>query len=437
MSKNWNLQDIKPPEPRRKRPPQGNPVNLNKQPGNTTKEQSDTPQVPVQNGNRKRSRALLIGVVLVVVIIGAGAILSALYGGAEVTVFPKHRSPNLNAEFTATQNKQDDALVYEILSLEETGERRVTATGETTVEEQATGEIEIFKTTPGAQRLIRNTRFEAPDGKIFKIEESLVVPGAVTSNGETVPGSITASVYSDGTGEDYNLPADTRFTIPGLESDSALFESMYATNDEAFTGGFAGSRYNIPEDELATAKQGLQAELRNSLLQQINENVPPGFVTFPNAVTFTYNSLPAVEYESELVTIKEVATLQIPIFPEEEFAAYIADATIPGYEDLPVRIASTSVLSFEYTTATTSAANLANLDEIEFKLSGTPLIVWTYDSGKLKTDLLGANKTALRSVLSGYPAIERAQAVVRPFWKQTFPEDLDEIEIIEVIGEGE
>ena len=79
----------------------------------------------------------------------------------------------------------------------------------------------------------------------------------------------------------------------------------------------------------------------------------------------------------------------------------------------------------------------SQLPSLEFNLSGKPEIVWEYDEGKLKTDLLNVNKTALPSVLGGYPAIERAEAVIRPFWKTKFPTDLGEIEFIEVIGEGE
>ncbi|MEL6806044.1 MAG: hypothetical protein AAFO91_19980, partial [Bacteroidota bacterium] len=71
---------------------------------------------------------------------------------------------------------------------------------------------------------------------------------------------------------------------------------------------------------------------------------------------------------------------------------------------------------------------------ISFELVGKPELVWTYDTEKLKADLLNAPKTALTTILGGYPAIEKAEAVVKPFWKRTFPAELDDIEIIEVIN---
>lgn len=440
MAQKWNLQDIRPAQPRKRRAPTGRPVNMaarpmrEEAPAQDDGYEEDVPQVEIVDGRRKKSRTLIWGIVVFVVIVAGGFVASALTGGAELTVYPRNAQPNVNAVFIAAKTPRTNQLTYEVLPLEASGERQVTASGEQPASEQATGEIEIFKTTPGAQRLIKNTRFESPDGLIYKIEESVVVPGAVrAADGTTVPGSIRARVFSDGTGEEFNKPAGTRFTIPGLESDRALFESMYASNLEAFSGGFEGTRFSVDEDELKTATQALQTELRNSLLEQVETAVPAGFTYFPDSVTFTYNTLPPVEYGQDLVTIKEVATLQVPIFKSDDFAAFIADATIPGYEGLDVRIDDTSVFTFSYESATTSSSNLADLPSIAFQLSGKPLIVWAYDVEQLKVDLLGARKTAIPTVLGGYPAIERARAVIRPFWQSTFPRTVDDIEVIEVI----
>jgi hypothetical protein len=143
--------------------------------------------------------------------------------------------------------------------------------------------------------------------------------------------------------------------------------------------------------------------------------------------------LPSVEYGDNLATIKEKARLQIPIFKAEDFAAYLAKKSVPGFENESVRIDNITDQSFTYSSATTSTSDIGNLSSLKFKLVGSPLIVWTFDEGRLKADLLGATKTALPSILGAYPAIERAEAVVKPFWKRTFPTKLQEIKIIESI----
>ena len=120
------------------------------------------------------------------------------------------------------------------------------------------------------------------------------------------------------------------------------------------------------------------------------------------------------------------------MFRNEDLAGFIGAATVPGFEDEPVRVEDAAQLSFEYETP----YDPATPEAISFKLLGKPRIIWTYDAEQLKEDLSGGSQTALNTVLGGYPAIERATANIRPFWKQSFPSEPEEISIREVIGSG-
>jgi len=198
-------------------------------------------------------------------------------------------------------------------------------------------------------------------------------------------------------------------------------------------------KYIIEDSELKTAEQTLRTELRNSLLERIDTEKPAGFVVFNDAVTFTYVSLPAVEYGDNLATIKEKVIMRIPIFKNDQFASFIAAATIPGYTGEAVRITDSSVFTFSYIDTATSSPeigpDIGTIDSIKFKLSGRPQLVWEYDADKLKTNLMNNDKTALTGILGAYPAIEKAEATIRPFWKTTFPIKITEIEIIESLSE--
>ncbi|MCA9366274.1 hypothetical protein KC722_01705 [Candidatus Kaiserbacteria bacterium] len=440
MEKKWNLQDIRPAGGGRKRSrPSQREMNVESAPEKrpVTEDDDGTVRLTIENGTEKKRRSFWTIIVAVLLFVVAVFGASFLLRGAEVTVYPKHREPNLNATFTAYRTPQVGELSYELMVLEADGERQVSATGEEEVTEQATGEIEIYNETANTERLIKNTRFASSDGKVFRITESVVVPGAhKNAEGELIAGTIRAEVFADEPGEEYNL-APTTFTIPGYKENgfTELYEKLYAKNTVPFTGGFNGPKFIIDDAELETAKQALHNELRDALLSRVDGEKPAGFVVFPDATTFTFESLPAVEYGDNLVTIKEKALLQIPIFGEDEFAAYIAAATIPGYEQKPVRIQDLGAITFAYASATSSTTDLGNVDQFDFKLVGKPQIVWTYDEGKLKTDLMGAPKTALTTILSGYPAIERAEAKIKPFWKRSYPDSLDQIKIVESLGE--
>lgn len=435
MTQKWNLQDIK-PATNRKTVSTKKPVAMTSTPKTAAAKPERTRKVPQKTpvhteSTKKGSWKQVLAIALV--IFSVTFLVSILTGGTELTVHPKFREPNVNSPFTAYSEAAADQLSYEIMTLEAVGERQVQATGKETVQSQAEGTIVIYNNHQNSPlRLVTNTRFESPDGLIFRVKDSVNVPGYTTdADGARVPGSVTAEVFAEEIGEQYNVEP-TRFSVPGFAG-SAEFDNVYAESLTKFTGGFDGPKFIVEDEELETAKQALHTELRNSLLERINTEKPAGFVVFDSAVTFTYESLPTMAYGDNMATIKEKVYLRIPLFAETDFANYLAAATVPGYEGEDVKITDFSVIEFNYTSATTTSSNIASLNSLTFDLQGRPQIVWVYDAEALKSDLLQKNRTALSSVLSGYPAIDKAEAAIKPFWKQTFPKKVDSIKIVEVL----
>jgi len=436
MSQKWNLQDIRPAEPRKRRTPSKRPSETESDSNQAAMHESreDIPSVVIENGTESNTKNIVLAIVFFFVIVGGAIGLSAMLGKTELTIYPENREPTISAEFTAFPDKRENALSYEIMTLEATSESQVSASGQVEVEEQATGIIEIVKTTPGAERLIKNTRFRSPDGFVFRIQESVVVPGAIKDEtGASVPGRIQAEAFADEVGEEYNLEANTKFDIPGFEEGgfTELYQAISATNEQALTGGFSGLQFQIDEDELATARQAVQIELRDTLLARIEAEKPSDFFAFPGSIAIVYNQLPAVEYGTDLVTIREQAILQIPLFQSTEFATYLAREAIATYEGGPVRIDDPTLLSFNYSKPTSSASIIANEPSLTFTLSGRPLLIWEYDTEKLKENLAGLPKTAINNAISSYTGIEAARVRITPFWQRSFPDDPEEIIIIE------
>lgn len=441
MTRKWNLQDIRPPEPREnRRPSQIRPLRPsdNNVPNQTPVVQKVTretiPTIVIENGPKRDKNRIIISLIVFVAFVSVGMGLSVLLGKNELTVTPKYRQPNVSAEFVAYPEQRSGELSYTVMTLEDTGERQVTATGQVLVEEQAVGFIEINKSTPGAERLKKNTRFRTVDGKIYRIFESVVVPGSVINeNGSNVPGSIRARVFADEAGDKYNIPAGEKFNVPGFEESGStvLYNAITATNPEPITGGYSGPRYEINPAELATARQALQVELRDKLLARIEGEKPAGQVWFKGSIAITFNELPTTQFGQNLVTLKEQAIMQIPLFEKIAFGSFIASQTVPGYSGEPVRVEDPTTLTFSYSNPTTSSSVIANEPSLSFSLSGKPLLVWEFDVDKLKKDLSGSSKTALFNIVELHSGIDSANARITPFWRRSFPEEPSEITVIE------
>lgn len=451
MAQKWNLQDIVPPERPRKttarRSVDGAAPRAPRTSRKTKTEEAPLPppEAPLARTSRPVSydtpsvtpkRYVVVSTIVgIILLIGLG--IALLLRGAEVTVTPKTYDATLKGEFTAKLAPTGTELGYELLTLEEVGTRQVPATGEEEVAESARGTVTLknaYSSTP--QRLITNTRFEAPDGRIYRIASSAVIPG-YTKNaaGEIVPGSVKAEVFADGTGDTYNITNAT-LKAPGLKG-GEQYERIYAEVDAiGIQGGYVGTRFIIDEKELARARQELQGELREKLSGRVTNERPNGFVLYENAVTFSYESLPAEEAGEKMALIKERARLHAPLFNEVNLASFIARNTVSGYMGESVRIQHPDTLRFTYTDPTFTS--LPGNESIAFSLEGKAHIVWNFDKAALIKDLTGLPEDDLRGVLERYPAIDRAEAVIRPIWKSSFPQDPAKIKVMESIpGAGE
>jgi len=350
---------------------------------------------------------------------------SLLFSGTTVTVKPKQRDVFIDGQFEAFRMAEVGQLAYEIMSVEKTLTKEVPATGEADVEDRASGQIIIFNNfNSGEQRLITNTRFETPDGLIYRIDKPVVVPGQKTEDGDVTPGSIEVTVYADEPGEQYNIGL-TDFTIPGFEG-SPRFEGFFARSKTAMTGGFVGKRLRADDEAVAKARTELRSQLEQELAEQAQAEAPAGFHLFSTATTVVFESLPQGE-QSNAVEVREKATLYGVLYREGEFARFVATNTVAGYDQEPVEIFDFDMLS--YNVVEQATARPWEDESAQFTLTGDAKIVWLYDEEALRDDLAGRAKDALPTILSGHPSIREAEVSLHPFWRQTFPEDIEKITV--------
>ena len=88
-------------------------------------------------------------------------------------------------------------------------------------------------------------------------------------------------------------------------------------------------------------------------------------------------------------------------------------------------IENLSISSFDQNLIT-----LADMKNITFNLSGTVKVVWNIDVSKIAEDLLGKSKKDFNKILLQYPNINSADLVIKPVWKNSFPDKLDKIKVI-------
>ena len=84
----------------------------------------------------------------------------------------------------------------------------------------------------------------------------------------------------------------------------------------------------------------------------------------------------------------------------------------------------------DQTAITLSLATSTAAGELMLVITGSPVLIWQFDAAALQHALVGKDKNTFQNVIKSFePAIDRAEARVRPFWQGSFPNDPQKITV--------
>jgi hypothetical protein len=371
---------------------------------------------------RRSKRIWWLALVIIIIAAALGLLLSTVFAGATLTITPRTAAVTLPPTILAALNAPVGTLPYQTLTVMQSATTTVAAKGTENVQKQASGTITITNTFSSAsQRLIANTRFQAPDGKIYRIHDSVVVPGIKGS----LSGQVSVTAYADSAGPDYNRTGTTGYTIPGFNGDPR-FTKITATSGP-MTGGFVGTEPSVAPADLQSAQTKLEQQLSTAIDSTLVANLPDGYEIITGTTAVSYGSPTQTAAGSDSASISETATGNAAIVRVNDLAAAVAKQTVTGYADEPVTFDNPSAV-------TVSASSTAQTTTLQLQLGGSANLVWVFDPNALKTALVGKQKSDFESIIKSFePAIASADASIRPFWTSNFPTDPNKISITVVI----
>jgi len=353
------------------------------------------------------------------------------FAGATITVIPKKLTVPMEQKISTLKQPLNGELPFAIMkiTLEET--REVPATGEKTVTSKASGKIYVYNTQSTAQRLIKNTRFQNPTGKIYRINDSIIVPKATTKN---VPGSIEVTVYADEAGPDFNSDP-TDFTVPGLKG-SAIYEKVYARSKGPLSGGESGTIKSVSDLDLKQASEDLRVQLETKLRNKARGDLTPSQVGYDKGMVINLGTAALSQKDSstpDKAVVAQTGTLYFVTFDRNELTRAIAHSLVPTYNGEGVHIENLDSLKFEM--APISGKELWSSQSLDVLLSGNPTLEWDVDANQIKQAVLGIPKGSFNSILIKFATIESAKATIHPVWKRSFPTNENDLNI-EVVSEA-
>lgn len=377
---------------------------------------------PTTKSRSKRTFPLIAGLGVVLILSAIIALVLIFGNTTKVTITPRVQQVNFDpaTTFTAYPKGNSDSTgmeyVTDSFTLEES--KTVAANGVEKAEDRASGSVTVFNAySDKPTRLIKNTRFESPDGLVFRIPASIEVPG---KKGST-PGQITVTVFADQAGAQYNIGPTERFTVPGLKSTPEMYSGIYARSTTAFDGGFSGDKPAVLPATLEAARAELRSILQSKIQERIKNIDGTAFLALTN---IQYESSPTIADPVGGAKVTEKARVTVPVFSTPNFATAIAQAVSAdaGSSEVSLRPQGELIAQFSGNAPELGTA------PINFSLRGSALIVWNVDAAAVRDALAGKEQSAFKPIIANFAGVKDAEARP-PFWTSKFP-SADNIEVV-------
>lgn len=289
------------------------------------------------------------------------------------------------------------------------------------VSDKATGKITVYNAfSSQPQSLVATTRFVTPDGKIFRLDSNLTVPGAQIKDGKIIPASIGAAVTADKTGPAYNLGPIEKLTIPGFKG-SPKYEKFYGSLTKT-SGGFIGERAFPTDKDISAAKTKLTDALDVSLNGELALGNPKGFKIIDGAS----------EIKTVRISVNKAtdSSGNFSVFGEAERRAI-------GFKEEDLKNLLLSQAQNDNPGTIFKSLNLTYKDakpdfikgELNFTVVSDGVLTQDFNVDDFKAQILGKSIEEARSAIKDLKGLKDAKVTLWPTWLGDLPTNPAKIKI--------
>jgi hypothetical protein len=398
--------------------------------------ESDLAQYMEKKKHVTKDSLIFLWIICIIAIATLLFLLSSTFATATLTITPKSEAIALNDTFNIFSDKNATGLHFQVMSIKKELSKTLETDGQEYVERKATGKAIIYNNySSSKQRLINNTRLETKDGLIYRIRQSVEVPGVKTISGVKTPGSVEVEIIADAPGEKYNMNlSDLKgdFTIPGFKGDPR-YTTFYGRLSADVTGGLVGNIKKVSDEKLAAGRAELNTILNSDLIKDVFAKKPEQLILFKDNYYISCKDLADNSANNEY-KISVECTINAIAFDKSELSTFIATNKIKGFDNSKVDVMwnDNAVVSLMGSTE-----NPWKETSLKARFAGAANVVWTFDADQILSSILGQDKSILSSVIENHKnSLAEVEATIRPIWRNTFPEKENKIKIVDTIRDA-
>ncbi|MDP3881018.1 MAG: hypothetical protein Q8Q32_02460 [bacterium] len=297
------------------------------------------------------------------------------------------------------------------------------ANGEEFIERKAVGKIVIYNAfNAEPQPLVATTRFETPDGKIFRTVSDVVVPGAKIESGKIVPSSIEVEIIADKAGEAYNLGPVAKLTVPGFEG-TERFKGFYGEIPGASSSGFVGNAIVATEKDREAALKEARKAVESAAAAMLGSKIPEGFASLKDAGGFKIIKERVDDRADEggMFSVFIEAEVYQLAFKEGDVNKLLQEMAVADLSEI-YEVASDKV---EFNRVIPNFEDGTLIMEISYE----GMLRQKIDVNAFKQGIAGKKQDTLQGIVSALPGLSKADISLWPFWVSSVSKNLGRISV--------
>ncbi|MDD4637950.1 MAG: hypothetical protein PHV66_10150 [Bacteroidales bacterium] len=352
-----------------------------------------------------------------------------LFSSAYVTITAKHQTIDYKSKvFMANRKLDKNSVDFEIMIESEKKQKDYILTESKEVSSKATGSIIIyneFSTKP--EKLSKGTYISDQEGKTYRLDSSVVIPGYKMDKQKKIPGQVKVGVTSFLAGENYN-GAPEKFFKNSFKG-TTKYSKIYGKLDQELKGGLQGMVYYVSEEDVVKLKQIAESSFKNELFSKIKALLPSGYILYPGSINFNYKIDSGILSETAEAKVPIEGILSAVLIKEDSLIKNITRVSMPDVTEKEMEeiiINGIKELNFSFVNAQEISKDMENFD---FSLTGTLEVVWNPDKETLKSKLSGTPKNEVLPIFRQDRGIDKALVKIFPPWNKYIPNNPSKINI--------
>lgn len=365
------------------------------------------------------------------VVFGLVYFIGNFFHKANITIIPKFQQITYeNKQFIASKDLINGPIDFEITIRSDKKSKGIILSDSKEISVKAKGSITLFNEfSMNPQKLGAGTFIIDNDGKTYKIDNTVTIPGYKTNNGKIIPGQIITSITSFLPGESYN-GKPKNFYVNSFKGTNK-YSKIYGETQTPLSGGIAGEVYVLNDANKKTLDDIANTTFKDDLFKKVKTEIPSGYILYPNALTFSYKIDDNFSSKTPEAEVPIEGTLSVILIKEKGLIDNIIEMSLPNItkeELVGLKILDLDKLTFNFTNKDQIIEKDTNT--IPFTLTGKVGALWSPDVDSIKSKLKGIHKDNVLPIFKEDKTIASAIVKISPPWKKYIPEDLRKINIL-------